>query len=108
MENNNRVFLVSPRRFGKTCLLHYVKGTLEKDGIGCTYIDLNAFPDIRSFAGAITGIAARAMESNTDRLLKFLSGFQKLRHKLSMDSAGNVNAGEESEQAGLFNYCNCQ
>jgi uncharacterized protein len=22
MENNNRVFLVSPRRYGKTCLLH--------------------------------------------------------------------------------------
>lgn len=30
MENNNRVFLVSPRRFGKTCLLHHLVNSLGK------------------------------------------------------------------------------
>ena len=45
MENNNRVFLVSPRRYGKTCLLHQLIPELKKRGMACAYIDLNAFPD---------------------------------------------------------------
>ena len=95
MENNNRVFLVSQRRFGKTCLLHHLKHTLESNGPACTYIDLNAYPDLHGFAGAMTTMAARALESNTDRLLKIFSGFSRLRPKLSMDKNGNLGASIE-------------
>lgn len=95
MENNSRVFLVSPRRFGKTCLLHHLCKTLEKSDMSCAYIDLNAFPDLRSFAGAMTSMTTRALESNTDRLLKIFSGFHKLRPKLSMDHDGNLSVGLE-------------
>jgi len=95
MENNNRVFLVSQRRFGKTCLLHRLKGTLEGKGTVCTYIDLNAYPDLGGFAGAITTVTARALESNRDRLLKIFSGFTRLRPKLSVDKDGNLSAGLE-------------
>ena len=84
MDNNNRVFLVSRRRFGKTCLLHHLKNRLEKSGTVCTYIDLNAHPDLRSFAGAITSMTIRALESNTDRLLKIFSSFGKLRPNVEM------------------------
>ena len=56
MVNLNRVFLVSPRRFGKTCLLLNLIETLERDAMACAYIDLNAFPDIKSFASALTSI----------------------------------------------------
>ncbi len=31
MESNARVFLVSPRRFGKTCLLYNLMHTLTRD-----------------------------------------------------------------------------
>jgi hypothetical protein len=95
MENNNRVFLVSPRRFGKTCLLHQVRKTLENNGMACAYIDLNAYPDLGSFAGAMTAMTSRALESNTDRLLKIFSGFRRLRPKLGMDHDGNLSAGLE-------------
>ncbi len=95
MENNNRVFLVSPRRYGKTCLLHHLIQRLEKDGMACAYLDLNAFPDLRSFAGAMTSTTTKALESNTDRLLKIFSGFHKLRPKLSIDQDGNLSAGLE-------------
>jgi len=95
MENNSRVFLISPRRFGKTCLLHQLNRTLVDAGIACAYIDLNAFPDLRAFAGALTGMITRSLESNTDRLLKIFSGFQRLRPKLSLDRDGNVSAGLE-------------
>jgi hypothetical protein len=95
MENNGRVFLVSQRRYGKTCLLHHLKASLDDSGVACTYIDLNAYPDLRSFAGAVTSMATRALESNTDRVLKIFSGFHRLRPKLSMDQDGNLSAGVE-------------
>lgn len=95
MENNSRVFLVSPRRFGKTCLLHHLMKTLTHGGVACAYIDLNAYPDLRTLAGAITGLTAGALETNTDRLLKMFTGFQRLRPKVSIDPDGNLSAGLE-------------
>lgn len=95
MKNVNRVFLVSPRRFGKTCLLFNLIKRLERSGMACAYIDLNAFPDLRSFAGAVASITAKALESNTDRLLKIFSGFQRLRPKVAMDRDGNLSVGLE-------------
>ena len=95
MANLNRVFLVSPRRFGKTCLLFNLIETLKRNTIACAYIDLNAFPDISSFAGALTGLTAQALETNKDKLLKMFSGFQKLRPKVSVDADGKISAGVE-------------
>jgi AAA+ ATPase superfamily predicted ATPase len=95
MVNLNRVFLVSPRRFGKTCLLLNLIETLKRDAMACAYIDLNAFPDIRSFAGAMTGLTTEALETNKDKLLKMFSGFKKLRPKVSVDPDGKISAGLE-------------
>lgn len=95
MANLNRVFLVSPRRFGKTCLLLNLIEALKRDAMACAYIDLNAFPDIRSFAGALAGLTTEALETNKDKLLKIFSGFQKLRPKVSIDPDGNISAGLE-------------
>ena len=91
----NRVFLVSPRRFGKTCLLLNLSEMLKREAMACVYIDLNAFPDLKSFATALTGFTAGALETNKDRLLKMFAGFQKLRPKVSLDPAGNISAGLE-------------
>jgi hypothetical protein len=95
MTNLNRVFLVAPRRFGKTCLLFNLIETLKRNAIACAYIDLNAFPDISSFASALTGLTAGALETNRDNLLKMFSGFQQLRPKVSVDADGKISAGVE-------------
>ncbi|MGB5985056.1 MAG: hypothetical protein WBG37_07105, partial [Desulfobacterales bacterium] len=95
MENLNRVFLVSPRRFGKTCLLLNLMDALQGSGLTCAYIDLNAFPDIRGLAGALTGMATQALESNTDKLIKIFSGFKRLRPKVSVNPDGTLSAGVE-------------
>ena len=95
MLNLNRVFLVSPRRFGKTCLLLNLIKILEREAMACVYIDLNAFPDIRSFAAAVTSLSTRALETNKDRLLGLFAGFQKLRPKVTVDPDGNISAGLE-------------
>jgi hypothetical protein len=72
MTNLSRVFPVSPRRFGKTCLLHNLMQALLPLGTPCAYIDLNAAPDLRALAGAVTGITAKAIESNTDWIFKLV------------------------------------
>jgi uncharacterized protein len=95
MLNLNHVFLVSPRRFGKTCLLLNLIDILKHDAMTCTYIDLNAFPDIRSFAGALASLTTRALETNKDKLLKMFSGFQNLRPKVSVEPDGTISAGLE-------------
>ena len=95
MLNLNRVFLVSPRRFGKTCLLLNLIKILKRDAMACVYIDLNAFPDIKSFASALASLSAKTLETNKDKLLGMFAGFQKLRPKLSLDPAGNITAGLE-------------
>ena len=95
MSNLNRGFLVSPRRFGKTCLLLNLIEMLERDAMACAYIDLNAFPDIKGFATALTSFTAGALETNKDELLKVFAGFQKLRPNVAVDAAGNITAGLE-------------
>jgi AAA+ ATPase superfamily predicted ATPase len=95
MVNLNHVFLVSPRRFGKTCLLLNLIETLEHDAMACAYIDLNAFPAIRSFASALASLTTAALETNKDKLLKMFSGFQKLRPKVTVEPDGAISAGLE-------------
>ena len=95
MANLNQVFLVSPRRFGKTCLLLRLIETLKREKIACAFVDLNAFPDIRSFASALTAITSEALETNKDKLLKMFSGFQNLRPTVSVDPEGKISVGLE-------------
>ena len=95
IENINRVFLVSPRRLGKTCLLYNLMSRLEADRMVSAYIDLNAFPDLRSFASAVTSLTTRALETNSEKALKLFSGLKRLRPKLNLGPQGEVSASLE-------------
>jgi hypothetical protein len=95
MLNQNRVFLVSPRRYGKTCLLLNLVDQLRTKKIACAYIDLNACPDIKSFASMMTTLSSQALETNRDKLFKILSGLQRLRLKVSTGPDGSISAGVE-------------
>ena len=90
MENLSRVFLISPRRFGKTCLLFNLIETLRDLEFATAYLDLNAYPEVRSLAAALTQLTSRALESNTERLLKIFSGLQRLRPKVSVGHDGSI------------------
>jgi len=81
MKNLSRVFLVSPRRFGKTCLLFNLTDKLRDIGFATAYLDLNAYPDVRSFAAA-----------NVEKLTKIFSGLQRLRPKVSVGNDGTLSA----------------
>jgi hypothetical protein len=95
MKNLNRVFLVSPRRYGKTCLLANLLDRLEEEGMASAYLDLNAYPDLRSFAAAFTQATCRSLESNKDKLLKIFVGLQRMRPKVSVGADGSVSGSLE-------------
>lgn len=92
MKNLSRVFLVSPRRFGKTCLLFNLMDKLRDMGFATAYLDLNAYPDVRSFAAALTHVTSSALESNVEKLTKIFSGLQRLRPKVSVGNDGTLSA----------------
>jgi uncharacterized protein len=95
MINTNRVFLVSPRRMGKTCLLHHLMDKLKTQGIAVAFVDLNALPDRRSFAETLTKRMNQALETNKEKLIQIFSGLRKLRPKLTIGKDGNIEAGVE-------------
>lgn len=95
MKNLNRVFLVSPRRYGKTCLLANLLDRLEKEGMATAYLDLNACPDLRSFAAAFAQTTCRSLESNKDKLLKIFAGRQRMRPKVSVGAGSSVSGSLE-------------
>lgn len=96
MNNLGKVFLISPRRYGKTCLLFNLMENLNQLGFATAYIDLNAYPDLRGLSAAMTLTTSRALESNTDKLLKLFSGLQKIRPKASVSLDGTVEVGVET------------
>jgi len=90
MNNLSRVFLISPRRLGKTCLLFNLMDKLHDLEFATAYLDLNAYPDVRSLAATLTHLTSRALESNMEKLLKIFSGFQRLRPKVSVAHDGSL------------------
>jgi uncharacterized protein len=95
MEDLGRIFLVSPRRYGKTCLLFNLLARLQDKGVAVAYVDLNAYPDLPSLAAGATQAISRALETDVDKLLKFFSGMRRLRPRVSLDPEGGLSAGLE-------------
>jgi hypothetical protein len=95
MTNLSRIFLISPRRYGKTCLLFNLMDRLDEVGIASAYIDLNAYPGLGNLAEAYTHRTTKALETNTDKLMKIFSSLRLLRPKISLGPNGSMSAGVE-------------
>lgn len=95
MINLSRIFLISPRRYGKTCLLFNLMDRLDEIGIASAYIDLNAYPGLGNLAEAYTHRTTKALETNTDKLMKIFSSLRLLRPKISVGLNGSMSAGVE-------------
>ena len=88
IRNIGRVFLVSPRRYGKTCLLFNLMESLKIKKMPVTYLDLNAYPDIKSLSADYALQTSKTLETNRDKLIKILSGLKYFSPQLSVESDG--------------------
>lgn len=94
ISNFSRVFLVSPRRYGKTCLLFNLMESLKIEKTPVAYLDLNAYPDIKSLSGSYALQTCQALETNRNKLIKGLSGLKNFKPQFSVESDGTKISAE--------------
>ncbi len=96
MDSLGRVFLVSPRRYGKTCLLFNLMERLLQKGMAVAFVDLNAHPDLPSLAAGVAQKLAGSLETDMDKLVKLFSSMRRLRPRLAVGPDGGISAGLEA------------
>ncbi len=89
LQSPARIFLISPRRYGKSSLLQVVRQKLVQEDLLVAYVDLykiasmNEFADI--YASAILNAADTKIEKTVKTILEMLV---RLRPKLAIESTG--------------------
>lgn len=89
-----RVFLLGPRRFGKTAILRSASMAAERQGAAVIRLDAEAYPGVDGLVRAVVLESARKLRSDAaktgERILRF---FSRLRPVISYDPAENSWSG---------------
>jgi hypothetical protein len=89
LENDRNICLISPRRYGKTGLIHHVFHQLsekEKNTV-CIYLDIYSTQNLNDFVKLFAESVLGKMDDNIEKAMKkFASFFQSVRPTLSYDS----------------------
>lgn len=89
MENNEKLFVFSERRYGKTSLVRTALGKLPKKDCVCAYVDLWPTDSEATFVTALAKAITESMSSSVEKLLetgkKF---FSNLAPSVTMDEEG--------------------
>ncbi|MHB8815911.1 MAG: AAA family ATPase [Steroidobacteraceae bacterium] len=107
---HGRVFLLGPRRFGKTAILRAASTAAERQGAVVIRLDAEAYPGIDGLVRAVVLESARKLKSEViktgEKILRF---FSRLRPVISYDPAENSWSGSlnaqptaDSDQTPLF------
>jgi len=113
--NERNVSLISPRRFGKTGLIHHVFYNLkdEKNEVFCSYFDIFSTQNLHEFVQIFGKTILGQLDNFSQKTFKRISGFFKsFRPNLSFDPLTgkpviSFDIKPEDTQAGLeeiFNY----
>jgi len=89
LENDRNISLISPRRFGKTGLIHHVFYNIsQKDKkVACIYFDIFSTQNLNDFVKIFAESVIGKAEDNVEKTLKkFASFFKSLRPTLSYDA----------------------
>ncbi|MDR2651340.1 MAG: AAA family ATPase, partial [Prevotellaceae bacterium] len=92
LHNGRNITLISPRRMGKTGLIHHVFNLLNKTkGITCIYIDIyhtNSLSDfVKSFANAVIGSVNTKSQRVRSKIFWF---FKSIRPVLAVDNVSGI------------------
>ncbi|MHB8721772.1 MAG: AAA family ATPase [Steroidobacteraceae bacterium] len=68
VRNGERLFLIGPRRYGKTSLLNYMQGKLESQGVIVLKYDVEKFETTRLLAKALLSGAIRTLTGPVDKV----------------------------------------
>ena len=91
LKENVRIFLVAPRRYGKTSLIKNALVKIEKQGLLTAYVDLYWATSSKEFLERYISSLLRGSKSITRRALSIVRDFlPRLRPRLSFDQDGRV------------------
>lgn len=68
VRNGERLFLIGPRRYGKTSLLNFMQGELGRDGVIVLKYDVEKFETTRLLAKALLSGAIRTLTGPVDKV----------------------------------------
>ena len=68
-----KIFLISPRRYGKTSLLKRVLAQLGAEGLIAIYIDLYRASSLHAFLELYCASVAQASETALDKAIRFIA-----------------------------------
>ncbi len=89
LQDSQKLFLISPRRYGKTSLLKKVLLDLRGKGLITIYIDLYRATSLEKFLEIYCSAVATSCETVVDKIIRFASEvLPRLRPKISIDPNG--------------------
>jgi len=89
MENREKLFVFSERRFGKTSLVRAALGKLPKKRYICAYVDLWPTDSEGTFVAAVAKAIAESMGTSVDKVLKTARRFfSSLAPAVTVDEKG--------------------
>lgn len=94
IESNERIFLISPRRYGKTSLIVNLFHILKKKGWLTARIDLYKATSLQSFANLYIASVINAIESKPERWIRLIREFiPALRPRITLTASGEAELG---------------
>lgn len=101
LNQNVRIFLLAPRRYGKTSLIKSALERLKKKGFLIAYVDLYWASSSDQFLELYASNVMRGSRSITRRAVRFIKDYlPRLRPRLAIDAAGNPELSLDLAAAG--------
>lgn len=94
LKDCEKIFLISPRRYGKTSLIINILTKLRKDGVYSIYLDLYKVTSLHKLLELYTREIALAVETKLERAIRFIKEvLPGLRPKITINADGNPSIG---------------
>lgn len=89
-----RVFLISPRRYGKTSLAFNALSALKERGVITAHMDMYDVSTVEQFAAHYARALARAAETKTESIIGFIREvIPSLRPNVTISAEGEISVG---------------
>jgi AAA+ ATPase superfamily predicted ATPase len=97
IENNEKLFVFSERRYGKTSLVRTALGKLPKKGCVCAYVDLWPTDSEAAFVTAVAKAITESTSTSVDKVLETAKRFfGSLAPSVTVDEEGKPCSRSES------------
>lgn len=94
LKDGEKIFLISPRRYGKTSLIFNTLAKLKKEGLYTFYLDLYKATSLHKFLELYTREIALKLETKIEKAIRLIKeSLPRLRPKITIGADGNPSIG---------------